>query len=566
MTLASIKLSENAREKRKKINRSLPELANNVIAFNKIRSLKQTKMSQRKTAKFLEIPKSTIQSWKAKENIQNIHNMQNIHPEVAEFLLTPVGKMFTQRLVMSAYETIRYGSGGLRGLQKFLELSQLNSVVASSEGALQAFSVRCEEHIVASGTGEAKQLAEKREKKRKITAGLDELFRGNNPCLVAIDVVSNYILLEKFTKDRKAVTWTGELKPIVEELNIEIDQIVSDLCGALRSVAKIMKAVHIPELFHAQFEISKATSGPLAAQEREFEKALKESEEKLTKAIFKHGENSEQTKKARETRNLREHGYKMRKERRQKVQEAKKKLGKIHHPINLETGKLQTAEAVKNGFNDELTIIEKCADEAGLSNSCKKRLAKARRAFDSIIEYVKIYFMWYALFLKELKLDSEREVFFNEVIHPLSYLRIIWKKISKKEREEHGPLKTRLEMALKNAIYSEEEKTALMLKGLECAEKFQRSSSCVEGRNGMLSLYHHRFHRMSARSCKALTIVHNFHIRRSDGTTAAERFFGCKHFNLFESMVENVKIPGKPQIQHHDLEKRRQGWGKRKIA
>jgi hypothetical protein len=53
----------------------------------------------------------------------------------------------------------------------------------------------------------------------------------------------------------------------------------------------------------------------------------------------------------------------------------------------------------------------------------------------------------------------------------------------------------------------------------ECADLFQRSSSAVEGRNGQLSLHHHGRHRLSDRKLAALTAVHNFHIRRADGTT-----------------------------------------------
>ena len=87
--------------------------------------------------------------------------------------------------------------------------------------------------------------------------------------------------------------------------------------------------------------------------------------------------------------------------------------------------------------------------------------------------------------------------------------------------------------------------------GKELAETFQRSSSCVEGRNGALSLNHHRFHRLNERSLRVLTIVHNFDVRRLDETTAAERFFEAKHENLFESLVTNVAIPGKPQSQRH---------------
>jgi hypothetical protein len=67
-----------------------------------------------------------------------------------------------------------------------------------------------------------------------------------------------------------------------------------------------------------------------------------------------------------------------------------------------------------------------------------------------------------------------------------------------------------------------------------CADVFQRRSSCVEGRNGQLSLHHHGRHRLSDRKLAALTAVHHFHICRADGATAAERFFGRAHPALFD--------------------------------
>ena len=80
----------------------------------------------------------------------------------------------------------------------------------------------------------------------------------------------------------------------------------------------------------------------------------------------------------------------------------------------------------------------------------------------------------------------------------------------------------------------------------ECASLFQRSSSCVEGRNGQLPLRHHSFHRLSGRKLKALTSVHNFFIKRKDGTTAAERFFDTKPRKMFEFLLENITLPGRP--------------------
>ena len=80
----------------------------------------------------------------------------------------------------------------------------------------------------------------------------------------------------------------------------------------------------------------------------------------------------------------------------------------------------------------------------------------------------------------------------------------------------------------------------------DCAGLFQRSSSCVEGRNGQLSLRHHSLHRLSNRKLKAQTVVHNFFIKRRDGTTAAERFFGAAPKDLFEVLLEKVDLPGRP--------------------
>jgi hypothetical protein len=81
----------------------------------------------------------------------------------------------------------------------------------------------------------------------------------------------------------------------------------------------------------------------------------------------------------------------------------------------------------------------------------------------------------------------------------------------------------------------------------ECADLFQRSSSAVEGRNGQLSLFHHGRHRLSDNKLAALTAVHNFHICRTDGTTAAERFFGRAHAPFFEQLLDRVLLPPPPR-------------------
>ena len=75
---------------------------------------------------------------------------------------------------------------------------------------------------------------------------------------------------------------------------------------------------------------------------------------------------------------------------------------------------------------------------------------------------------------------------------------------------------------------------------------FVRTSSMVEGRNSHLRQRHRSLHRLSERTLRALTVVHNYFIQRSDETTAAERFFGQKPDDLFEYLVKNLEVPRRP--------------------
>src|SRR6266487_1367758 len=95
------------------------------------------------------------------------------------------------------------------------------------------------------------------------------------------------------------------------------------------------------------------------------------------------------------------------------------------------------------------------------------------------------------------------------------------------------------------AVLPEADRKAVEEVAQESAGLFQRSSSCVEGRNGRLSLQHHGQSRVSERRLKALTVIHNYLVRRGDQTTAAERFFGQKHKDVFSWLLE--RMPNLPR-------------------
>ena len=76
---------------------------------------------------------------------------------------------------------------------------------------------------------------------------------------------------------------------------------------------------------------------------------------------------------------------------------------------------------------------------------------------------------------------------------------------------------------------------------VQMAEDFQRSTSMVEGRNGMLSFRHHAFHRLSSLKRQVLSTIHNYVTKRADGTTASERFSGVIPPNLVDWLCERIK-------------------------
>jgi hypothetical protein len=72
------------------------------------------------------------------------------------------------------------------------------------------------------------------------------------------------------------------------------------------------------------------------------------------------------------------------------------------------------------------------------------------------------------------------------------------------------------------------------------ARQFHRSSSAVEGRNGYLSQMYHNGRGLTEKRLRALTVIHNYGLKRADGTTAAMRLFGRDFPDLFSWLVDEM--------------------------
>ncbi len=188
-----------------------------------------------------------------------------------------------------------------------------------------------------------------------------------------------------------------------------------------------------------------------------------------------------------------------------------------------------------------------------LTERCKKRVEKAFRVTEKMTATIAFFFCTIEALVDELNLsDEKRRLMYNNLI-PGYYLQMVSDK--QKDRDLEASIRKKSEELL-SVIHSRSgplfdcddlELESMKRKARECAGVFQRSSSCVEGRNAQLSLRHHGMHRLSNEKLKALTVVHNYYLKRPDGTTAAERLFENKPIDMYEWLIKNMPPPPRPR-------------------
>src|SRR5262244_68451 len=246
--------------------------------FEQYSNLRTQGLSQRQAAKVLDVPRSTLQAWRA------YHDRLDACPAVVAFFHSVPGLAFLHRLVLALHLVcVEIGACGIRLVCLVLELTGLKRFVGTSYGTQQQVNRHVEEAIVAYRQEESTRLSHEMPRK-DITMTQDETWTGGL-CLVGIEPVSNYIVLEQAAQARDHDTWQTCMEPALAGLNCQGIQSTSDEApGLLAYVEQHLRAHHSPDLFHVQQELSKAVAAPLAVKQRAAAKAVAQAEETLKRA------------------------------------------------------------------------------------------------------------------------------------------------------------------------------------------------------------------------------------------------------------------------------------------
>lgn len=490
----------------------------------------------------------------------------NVAPEPeVEFFETPAGLDLLHRIQVALQVTITLeGAGGIRQVCAFLERSGLSRHIASSYGCQQRANAELEELAVEYGRQQRERLGEGMPA-RKITVCEDETFHPRT-CLVGIEPVSDFILLERYADDRSAETWDGALAEATRGLPVEVAQIASDRAKGILRHAGNLGAHSSPDLFHLQRDIVKATGFTLRRAEKQAEAAAAAAGEDWARArqeaadhdarARRPGRPSRRFARRAEAAELRllsaQAELELARQRREQARLEVRAIGGAYHPYDPQSGQAQAPEQLRARLDTSWERLERIAREARLPDRCQRLLEKAKGLTQALLLTLQFFFATARIKVEALNLPPELEALLERHLIPAIYLdRVADRCGTAEERRRLHELSQELLRPLRRADsplagLDEADRRRLEAVATECADLFQRSSSAVEGRNGQLSLHHHGQHRLTDRRLAAKTVVHNYLIRRPDGTTAAQRFFGRTPDDLIQWLLSRAKPPSRP--------------------
>lgn len=390
---------------------------------------------------------------------------------------------------------------------------------------------------------------------QKVTLGVDETFF-ERMILVAMDLTSGFIFTETFSKERSFEAWKTATA-FFGEWHIKVDQVVSDRAKALIKLAEIgWEVFHIPDLFHASREISLALGKPLSRRVQQAEKGLVESTKTLEKEerLFSHltptpredilqapKENVEMARKTLTAESQGQHLY------RQKLQAVSMTL----QPFSDVDSSKQTACQVKKRLEQIVQDLEYLKTQFEISDS-NHNIDKFSGQIEGLSLSVTGWWNRIEQSLLEEPLNPQMFVWVTEILLPVAH----WNE--QLSRCDHPILRENYQELLQRTMKTYQ--THVLTKELNknqlefwrqwaitSVKQFQRASSAVEGRNGYLAQIYHNRRGISEERLEVLTVIHNFVLKRYDGTTAAQRLYQIEFPDFWRYLLEDLPPLPRPR-------------------
>jgi Family of unknown function (DUF6399) len=480
-------------------------------------------LSRRDIAKVLGISKSSVQ-----RHLTSQFRRQQ-YPE-SHFWETVEGQNWLRLLVFGVIYCFGIKGGvGADSLSTFFHMLRLNQHIGCSPSALRTMEVQVKAKIIEYEQEQSKVC--QRETPISICVGADETFFGL-PLLVAIELSSGFIFSEVECENRTYETWWQEIGSWFNPEKWDCRFMVSDGAKALVKLALSgLECPTVPDVFHMLRDFSKSIGGTISLQQARLHK-------KHADLMVKTSPNSKAELVVVQAQQLQvEQDH-------QEYRESLHALSQSIHPFDIATGESQMGMELQASLQPHLDILERLSQTYSPAKS-QAALERWKRQIPCLSGGLHAWWVWVIQSLGSQTQDPEIHNWVLNCLLPWVY----WHQQAQKTRQPQ--LKQNYEQAAKSAherfladdctnnLTSSEQQPWIDWAIWMCT-KFQRTSSAVEGRNGYLSGLHHSGRGFTEQTLKVLTIIHNFDIKRDDGTTPAQRLFEQPFPDLFEWVVPRM--------------------------
>jgi tetratricopeptide (TPR) repeat protein len=492
------------------------------------------KATVRGTAAATGIPKSSVQ--RHKKGIER----RNRHPESLGWE-TEAGQNWLIILLSATLYIFGIRGGiGMETICEFFQCVRLEKHLGVSPSSLQRLVAKIEKAI-----GEYKEVYEKnKEGIAQAVVGADETFF-DNMILVLIELSSGYILFEEPAEDRTYETWKEKALGALESLGLKARYMVSDNAKALTKLALSgIQCSRILDLFHATNEIVKVMGARFANKAVNVQRKLSEAIVVL-ELLIELGKNPEQIQAKEQLIEKLKVEQEIILKGQSRYYEELHNFSKAVHPFSTDDNTPRTTEDVERVLLLILNALGALAEEYEIKDN-KKGLDKVKKQIQDIASLIDLWWVWVRESITHFDLNPEKADWLLHYFLPVIYWQIQLQRTSSESlhnayEKAYQQAQSLLDNHPLTSDITEEEIRQWQSWAQWIVMKFQRTSSAVEGRNGTLSRMNHNQRSISPTRLKTLTVVHNFGIKRQDGTTAAERLFGKKFPDIFEWILERMR-------------------------
>jgi Family of unknown function (DUF6399)/IclR helix-turn-helix domain len=468
---------------------------------------------------------------------------RNCYPE-SWFWETADGRQWLTRLVIATLYTFGLKRGvGLDTMSEFFARLHLATQVGCSPSALRGVMQTLEAALLeTTGTWEQEGCASG--EVREVIAAVDETFL-ERMLLVCMDLATGYLLLEEVADDRTYTTWKAVVEERLKGLGTGVLYVVSDRAKALIQLAEQgLTCLSMPDFFHVVHEIVKSYSLAIGQRWRHAQQELTKAQEALTR-LQGPRHTVQVTRESRTLVDARQAEVMRWKEAHHTYRSYLESLSHTLHPFRLLDSTPQTSTQVESQLTAAVEGIAALAQRYQLP-ARHAAMTKVRTQVPALAALVDFWWQGVHQDLEPFCLAPRWQQWVHEYLLPTVY----WAHQVPRTRCRRRKAKLQEALEAVRAAFEQHPITQRLAPHVlaewqawatDRVKAFQRASSAVEGRNGVLSQLHHNQRGLPKRRYKVWTVLHNFDCHAADGTTPASRFFRRPFPDLFETVLSRIE-------------------------